>query len=158
MRTRKQRKLSVRKEKRRVPIRLLVVSNQEFFTVILVTYLLLLLLEEIKEGFVSNFLNLNIILGITLISGIITVFGGESKKKEIEHFEKKDYMWVFALGVVGAALIFYKTRNLGTLSYLISAISGILIILLSVLILEDNSSTKRQKERTPLRKRSSFKN
>ena len=142
MRTRKRRKVAAKKEKRRAIIRLLVVSNQEFFSVILVTYLLLLLLEEIKEGFVSNFLNLNIILGITLISGIITVFGGEGKKKEIEHFEKKDYMWIFALGVVGAALIFYKTRNLGALSYLISAISGILIVLLSVLILEEDSSNK----------------
>ena len=142
MKTRKQRKLSIRREKRRAIIRLLVVSNQEFFSVILVTYLLLLLLEEIKEGFVSNFLNLNIILGITLISGIITVFGGEGKKKEIEHFEKKDYMWIFALGALGAALIFYKTRSLGTLAYLISAISGILIVLLSVLILGDDSSNK----------------
>ena len=142
LKTRKRRKVAANKEKRRAIIRLLVVSNQEFFSVILVTYLLLLLLEEIKEGFVSNFLNLNIILGITLISGIITVFGGEGKKKEIKHFEKKDYMWIFALGVVGAALIFYKTRNLGTLSYLISAISGILIVLLSVLILEEDSSNK----------------
>lgn len=140
---RKERKMAERLKRKKEIIQFALETNQDFFTVMLITYLLLLLLEELKEGFVSYYLNLNIILGIVIASGIITVLGSEDKlEKKPEGLTAKDYIWIFVLGVIGAALIFYKTKDLGNLSYIISIISGTLIILLSILLLsEENSSS-----------------
>jgi hypothetical protein len=56
--------------------------NQDLFLVMLVTYLLLILLEIIWDGFVSSYLNLNLnqLLTILIISGVIAVL---TRKKEI---------------------------------------------------------------------------
>ena len=57
-------------------------------------------------------------------------------------------MFIVALGIVGTVLIFIKTKELGWLSYLISIIAGILIILLSYLILEEDENKKRYQKIT----------
>jgi hypothetical protein len=49
-------------------------SSREFFQVFLVTYLLLTLAETFREGFVSNFFNINYLLAVVLISGVAMVF------------------------------------------------------------------------------------
>ncbi len=45
----------------------------EWFQASLVTYLLLTLAETIDQGTISNYLNLNYLLGIILVSGIVMV-------------------------------------------------------------------------------------
>ncbi len=45
----------------------------EFFQVSLVTYLILLLLETVSPGYVSNVFELNYLLGVVLVSGILMV-------------------------------------------------------------------------------------
>jgi hypothetical protein len=49
------------------------ISSREFFQVFLVTYLLLTLAETFREGFVSNFFNINYLLLIVLVSGVAMV-------------------------------------------------------------------------------------
>lgn len=119
--------------------------NQDVFTISLITYLVFLLLEEFKKGFVSYNLNLNILLGLVIASGVLTVLSEEKTNKHKlktnkneSRINKKDYFFIFGLGILGAILIFYKTKEIGWISYIISIVSGVLIILLSVLILEDN--------------------
>lgn len=105
------------------------------FQILLVTYLILLLIEQVWTGVVSTYLNINYLLIIVILVGILDVFSEHhtvSKKTT-----KKDYLFVFALGVIGTIIIKYKTQTLGTLSWIISIIAGILIILLSILVLED---------------------
>ena len=105
------------------------------FQTLLVTYLILLLLEQIWPGFVSIYLNLNYLLGLTIVAGILDVF---TKKKKIkEKIKKSDYYLIYALGILGAVIIKFKTADLNYLSWIISIIAGILIILLSHLILEE---------------------
>ncbi|MDB5178660.1 MAG: hypothetical protein JWN01_603 [Patescibacteria group bacterium] len=48
-------------------------SSREFFQVSLVTYLLLTLAEALKEGFVSNFFNMNYLLLVVLLAGVAMV-------------------------------------------------------------------------------------
>jgi len=105
------------------------------FQTLLVTYLLLLLIEQIWSGFVSTYLNLNYLLVLTILVGILDVFS-EHKKKE-EKATKKDKILIYVLGILGFVIIKYKTTELGYLSWIISIIAGILIILLSLLVLED---------------------
>jgi len=43
---------------------------------------------------------------------------------------------------LGSAIILYKIPNMGWMSYIISAITGILIILLSILVLKDENKNE----------------
>ncbi len=106
------------------------------FQVLLVTYLALLLVEQIWSGIVSIYLNLNYLLIIVIIAGILDVFSDHPPKKN-EKTTKKDYIFIGILGILGFAIIKYKTSALGWLSWVISIIAGILIILLSLLVMEE---------------------
>ena len=114
------------------------------FQTLLVTYLILLLVEQIWQGIVSTYLNLNYLLVIVIIAGVLDVFSENpllSKKKPT----KIDYIFIIILGILGFAIIKYKTLSLGWLSWLISLIAGVLIILLSILVLEEDESSSSEK-------------
>lgn len=106
------------------------------FQVLLVTYLVLLLVEELWSGTVSNYLNLNYMLVIVIVLGILDVFS-EQQRVENKETTKKDYVFILLLAIAGFVIIKFKTVQLGWLSWLISIIAGILIFLLSILVLED---------------------
>ena len=117
--------------------RAVIVNN--LFQTLLICYLLLLLIEQIFEGFVSFYLNLNYLLIVLIIVGIIDVFSEhEEKKKEV--MKPRDYVFIALLGILGFSILKYKTADLGLLSWVISSIAGILIILLSLLVLEEDES------------------
>lgn len=120
------------------------VVNHAFQT-LLVTYLILLLTEQIWTGVVSLYINLNYLLIAVIIAGILDVFSehhpnitGNKKKTQ-----KKDYVFIFILGILGFAIIKYKTSSLNWLSWVISIIAGILIILLSILVLEEENEVEK---------------
>ena len=107
------------------------------FQAVLVSYLLLLLLEELKNGFVSKYFNLNYALVLVVFFGILTVFFPyEREKREVIPL---DYFFVVFLGIIGGLIILYKTKQLKWLSYVISIVGGLLIILLGILVLEEDS-------------------
>jgi len=51
------------------------------------------------------------------------------------------------LGILGFAIIKYKTADLGWLSWMISIIAGILIILLSILVLDEDEEEERESKK-----------
>lgn len=106
------------------------------FQTLLVTYLILLLLEQLWEGLVSVYLNLNWLLVIVIVAGIVDVFS-ERALKPREKVRKLDYVFVWVLGILGFVIIKVKTLELGWLSWVISLIAGALIVLLSLLVLEE---------------------
>ena len=110
------------------------ISN--LFQVLLVTYLGLLLIEQLWTGFVSLYINLNYLLVIVIILGVLDVFS-EKQPMHRKMATKKDYLFVLVLAVLGFFIIKIKTASLGWLSWVISIIAGILIFLLSILVLED---------------------
>lgn len=107
------------------------------FQSLLVAYLILLLIEQTFLGSVSFYFNLNYLLIVVLVAGILDVFSYHKTRKE-EKPTKKDHFFIALLGIAGCIIIKVKTAQLGWLSWLISAIAGILIILLSLLVLEEN--------------------
>ena len=113
-----------------------IIISKLLFQYLLIFYLGMLLIREFKSNFLS-ILNLNYILIIVIVFGIITVLTYKPVKKE-EIVTKNDYYLIFFLGVLGAILIYMKIKDLGYLAYLISIIAGILIVLLSKLVIEEN--------------------
>ena len=106
------------------------------FQILLVTYLILLLIEQIWTGVVSVYLNLNYLLIAVIVIGILDVFSDHPNKSN-ERADWKDYAFIIILGILGFAIIKYKTAELEWISWVISIIAGILIILLSILVLEE---------------------
>ena len=74
---------------------------------------------------------------IVIIFGVLDVFS-ENRKVEKKNVTKKDYIFIFSLGIIGFFILKYKTNELGWLSWIISSVAGILIILLSILVLEED--------------------
>jgi hypothetical protein len=107
------------------------------FQTLLVTYLVLLLAEQIWPGIVSVYMNLNYLLIIVIVAGVLDVLSEQPPKKE-EKIRKRDYFFISVLGIAGFIIIKFKTTELGWLSWTISIIAGILIILLSLLVLEED--------------------
>ena len=106
------------------------------FQTLLITYLILLLLEQVQTGLVSTYLNLNYLLVIVILAGILDVFSEPIKQRK-EKTTKKDHIFIIILGILGFIIIKFKTQDLEILSWIISIIAGTLIILLSYLILEE---------------------
>lgn len=133
------------------------IITTELFQVALVTYLILLLLENISPGFVSDFFNMAILLWIVLVSGIFLVLPFSEKKwksekkmlEELLHHAFVNWetpvhrkprwepLFVFAVSYGGGALVYIKTQDLGNISFVIAAITGIIIWLLSSVILNE---------------------
>ena len=77
---------------------------------------------------------------ITIILGVITILTYKPKQAEKKKLTSLDNYFIYFLGIAGAVLVYFKINNLGWISYLISALSGILIIVLNKLIVEEDEN------------------
>jgi predicted ABC-type exoprotein transport system permease subunit len=109
---------------------------QQLFVILLITFILLLLVETIWQGRVSSFLNLNCLLIAVIVIGVIAILTRPEKvKKEVTGRPgRTDIIMAVWVGLGGAAIVWYKTKEIGWLSYVISVVSGGLIVLLSMLV------------------------
>ncbi len=118
-------------------------SIEIVFSSLLTLYLLLLLIQQIlPDAFkpVPIMTNLNYLLLAVIVFGVIHILlhKEEHGEKKAEKLTGSDYVLIIALSVAGGAIIWYKTQNIGRLSYLISIIGGALILLLSIMVLEED--------------------
>lgn len=122
----------------------------EIFKISLLSYLLFYLIEDFFPGFVSSFFSMNILLGIVVGSGVFTVVSQEPAsakatagegRVEGNKIRVRDIVFIVILSIVAGGLIYLKTKDLGKLGLAISIISGIIILLMSVLLLiEDDEN------------------
>lgn len=118
---------------------------REIFKVSLISYLLFYLLNDIFTGFVSDYFNITILLWVTVISGVLSVWTeGEkdiTQEKSVQ-INKWTYVFISILSLVSVGLIFYRIQSIGKLSYFISILSGLIVFLLSFLILNEDKNEK----------------
>jgi len=98
------------------------------------------LIEYIYKKPVFSSSNMNSILIIIFISGLITILYQdklEHDKEVLIKNIKKAYILIFMLGIMGGLIVNYEIQSLGILSIIISSISSLIIILLSILVLID---------------------
>lgn len=108
------------------------------FNSLLLTFLLLLLIDNIWNNSVSRNLNLNYLMVVVFIFGIISLYSNRTETGETTVATKKEYITTAGIGILGMIIIWSKINYMGFISYPIAIISGILIVLLSFLMLEDN--------------------
>lgn len=120
----------------------------DIFQVSLISYLVLLLIEEFASGFATNFLNINWLLGIIVVSGVLTIiFYQEDKQQETRQVKWWDYLLIVLLGISAGIIIFWQMQDLEWIAIVISIFSGLIIILISYfLINEDNLAKGENKE------------
>jgi hypothetical protein len=109
------------------------------FASLLTLYLILILIDTIWEGKISESINLNYLLIFVIATGVLSFIRKDYLKKEMiaEPMTKSDYLFIGVLSIAGSLIVWYKLQNIGTLAYMISILTGILIFLLSVLVLEE---------------------
>jgi hypothetical protein len=116
------------------------IITEELFRYSLITYILLLIGETIKEGFVTFFLNLNYLLAIVLISGLLmAIFSPEWIKKRHKKFTERDNQWILLFCIGGGFLVYYKTKELGDLALIYSLFTVILLFFLTTVIPHDSA-------------------
>jgi hypothetical protein len=110
---------------------------EQLFHISLVTYLMLLLAETIKEDFVDYFFNLNILLVVVAISGVMMSFFNTEKEQRSVINKSIPWKFIFAVSFGGMLLVYYKTETLGGLSLLIALVTGVIIFLMSYVVYTD---------------------
>ncbi len=124
--------------------RIIHIVSAELFQISFATYLILLLLENIQKGFVNNFFNLNILLGVIVTGGMLKVVTGKKTMHIIlDKIHENDWLYILALSIGGGMLVYVKTLELGTVSTIISFSAAIIILLLSYLIFSESMNKHR---------------
>ena len=123
----------------------LIKLNKNVFQYLLIFYLVILLVNEYNDKLL-DFLNMNYILIVTIVLGVITVLTYKPKQAEKKKLTSLDNYFIYFLGIIGAVLVYFKINDLGWISYLISTLSGILIIVLNKLIVEEDENNLETEE------------
>ena len=132
-------------------IKTILSGAKSLFVVSLIIYLVGFLLEITFPGFISNSLNLNWVLGIVLLLGLLAAFSEEeAEEKEVEKPKKSDYWLFIGLGIIGGLLMFYKSDLNLVPRILFSLFVAIFIADISLCLLltkdEDSSEKKESTE------------
>lgn len=109
------------------------------FQVLLVVFLLTLLVREMYPG-VTGWVNINYFLILVIIFGIAAVLTNDEDQyaREPAIITKRDYLFIGAASIAGTVIVWYKIQDIGKLAYLIAILSGALIFLLSILVIDDD--------------------
>jgi predicted tellurium resistance membrane protein TerC len=97
-------------------------------------------METLFEGTVSSYLNLNHLLVAVIIIGIAAVLTASKKVKgsQAKKLTLKYLVMIICAGVGGAVIVWYKIHEIGWLAYVVSVVSGVLIVFLSILIWQED--------------------
>jgi hypothetical protein len=102
---------------------------KDIFEVFSIFYLILLLIDQVYLNIVSDFINLNHLLLIVAIFGITSLGSLELETN------KRDYIFIVILALIGALTIFYKTSIFGTFKAFIFALLSFVFIILVLFFL-----------------------
>jgi hypothetical protein len=107
----------------------------DVFTASLLLYLLLVVLDRIKRGFASFFINLDVLLGIVVVAGVLAALtGGLSARGPADRGSVPRRILIagaVGLGVAGAIAIYAETSAHGWVRVVSSLAGGVIMTLLA---------------------------
>lgn len=114
--------------------------NRLLFLISTFIYLLLLIINQFWNKIFQEYLNINAIFILLLMSGVFFLFPiikEEEKFNEKRKLEREDIFLFFIMGLICSVLVWIKIKDFGTISYIISGIAGLVTLFLSILIFYD---------------------
>lgn len=105
------------------------------FFILLIVFLVSLLFENVWEGSISAYLDLNKLLIMVIILGVITVLTRREERKAVKvEVTWKDFVYIWVASFACFTIVWWRIKDLGLgfLTYLIPFISGFLVFLLSL--------------------------
>jgi len=124
-------------EKNSYNLKLFLRINRLLFLISTFIYLLLLIINQFWDKFFIEYLNINAIFILLLISGTLFLFPiikEREKFGEKRKLESVDIFLFLIMGLICSVLVLIKIKDFGTISYIISIISGLLTSALLILI------------------------
>ncbi len=121
-------------------LKLFLKINSTIFPIITIIYLLLLIINQFWNKIFEEYININAIFILLLMSGVFFLFPiikEEEKFNEKRKLEKEDIFLFFIMGLICSVLVWVKIKDFGIISYIISGIAGLITLFLSILIFYD---------------------
>jgi len=117
-----------------------IISNifKDLFMVSFAAYIVLFIMEWYKTGLVTNHVNLNIVLLVCILSGIITAL--TYQKLDSQNIVKKIfyYLLIFFLSVIFGIIIFNSFTSIGRKEIIISVVSTVVMFVSLTLIYKND--------------------
>ncbi|GAI33570.1 unnamed protein product [marine sediment metagenome] len=127
-------------EKNSDNIALFLKINRLLFLITTFIYLLLLIINQFWNKIFEEYLNINAIFILLLMSGVFFLFPiikEEEKFNEKRKLERDDIFLFFIMGIICSILVWIKIKDFGIISYIISGIAGLITLILPILIFYD---------------------
>ncbi len=113
------------------------------FKTTIVTFFIFAFLETLVVGFVSFYFPIEVLLYAAIVSGLLTIILHETPRMRLVHERRRKQKFSFAsqlfivtaTALLAGAIIYVQIRTLGTMSYIITAVSCILVWILMYILL-----------------------
>lgn len=115
---------------------------EEIFKISFIAYILFYLLDNMWNGFLSEYVNLTILLNIAIVSGLVTViFNSITTKKIGEVALRAQHFWAIIVSLIMFTVLYLQLREIGIWAWLIScagvAVFYLLFITFNSTVIED---------------------
>lgn len=114
------------------------------FQVFSISYLVFLIIDYTKENYISEFFNFNVLLLVTIISGILSFFLRKDEQHPRQVSLSRKYILVAILSLTSTLIIFKITYHIGWLGYLIAILAGLITLLATMSLIEKQYFRKKQ--------------
>lgn len=152
-------KIGIRKQKLEIGDgnvhRYLLYNRTYIFPAVLVIYLIYVLIKQTHLWNMQNaipylIINESVLLGIVIVSGIFTIWKEDKDKQyqEVKESMRSTYISIglsIFLSLLGTYIIYGQIIQLGWIAYIMSAIAGVLIFLIGIMIVQDDEQERDMK-------------
>ncbi len=120
---------------------------KEVFLTALITYVVLTIVDKLIPGFVSRQFNMEVLLGIVLLTGVLSVFLLQREPpSNVVPATPRSRRWLILyasiFGLLAAILVWLQTAQLGWISIPMAVVSGLTLVALALLLQQDDDDEK----------------
>lgn len=105
---------------------LISIVAKDLFLVLFALFLVFTIAEAIKPRIILSYISLDLMLGLLLLFGLITVFLYQPKAREKKNFNFLDYSAIIFCAILLGLISTYFTRQIGYLALLVGVASAII--------------------------------